>query len=219
VFDPRTLERLPAVELGLSADTDMADMIDELAAFTLLSNSDAHSRRSIAREYNVIEMESPDFRELSLALRRLEWRRVVQNVGLDPRLGKYHRSFCLSCGRAASGAAAVEVCPCCGSGRVVRGVWDRARQIASRDKPLHPPHRPPYVRQVPLAFIPGIGPAMLDRLIRRFGSEMNVVHRASERELASVAGERVARAIVAAREGMLSVTTGAGGFYGSVDFP
>ncbi len=214
-FEESSLAHVPAVELGLSADTDMADTIDEMASYTFLSNSDAHSRATIARECNLLDIEAPEFSEVESALRMRDSRRVIANLGLDPRLGKYHRTFCLDCGGLALGGEAA-ACPSCGSSRVVKGVWDRIRGIASYDHPVHPPWRPPYVHHVPLAFIPGIGPKTLDRIIARFGSEMKALHHTPLGELAQVTGEAVAGRIVAAREGRLRVTPGAGGIYGSV---
>lgn len=41
-----------AIELGLSADTELADQISELETRTFVTNSDAHSLPKIAREYN-----------------------------------------------------------------------------------------------------------------------------------------------------------------------
>ena len=52
------------VELGLSADTLMADRIFELTEFTFLSNSDAHSLDKIAREYNLMLMAEADYQGL-----------------------------------------------------------------------------------------------------------------------------------------------------------
>ncbi|NPV70893.1 MAG: TIGR00375 family protein [Firmicutes bacterium] len=218
-FDDRDLEHMPSVELGLSADTGMADTIDEMSRFSFLSNSDAHSRASIAREYNTLWLEAPSFAELLLALRYSGGRRVTANYGLDPRLGKYHRTFCPVCGHVATGPAPENECTLCGNARVVLGVWDRVRSIASSYSPVHPHGRPQYMHQVPLAFIPGLGPRSLDRIIAAFGSEMNALHRASAEDLESVVGPILASRVVAAREGRLQVTVGAGGVYGSVCDP
>jgi PHP family Zn ribbon phosphoesterase len=57
-------DRIPAVELGLSSDTNFADTIGELSGKTFLSNSDAHSIEKIAREYNRISLKAPDFENL-----------------------------------------------------------------------------------------------------------------------------------------------------------
>lgn len=53
-----------AIELGLSADTELADQISELETRTFITNSDAHSLPKIAREYNKILVEDISFKEL-----------------------------------------------------------------------------------------------------------------------------------------------------------
>lgn len=83
-----TWKRIAAVELGLSADSEMAGYISELDSYTFLTNSDAHSLGKIGREYNVIELARPSFSELKLALERKAGRRVSANFGLNPRLGQ-----------------------------------------------------------------------------------------------------------------------------------
>ncbi len=207
-------ERVPAIELGLSADSHLADRIGELADRSFLSNSDAHSLPKIGREYNIIEMAAPTFEELGMALRREDGRQIAANFGLDPRLGKYHRTFCEDCERIAHGEPPVLVCEHCGSENVTRGVLDRIAQIADHAEPQPPPHRPPYRYQVPLEFVPGVGTVTLNRLINRFGSEMAVLHQATREELGQTVGQKIAELIVQAREGRLPLQPGGGGHYG-----
>ncbi|OKP95763.1 endonuclease Q family protein [Paenibacillus sp. P46E] len=211
------LERIAAVELGLSADSGMAGYISELDPYTFLTNSDAHSLGKIGREYNVIEMEKPSFAELRLALARQEGRRVSANYGLNPRLGKYHRTYCAGCGSIVDEAYATsERCPYCGSPKLVQGVLDRILAIADRGEPIIPSHRPEYHYQVPLEFIPGLGKRKLELLLQAFGTEMRILHSASEAELAAVAGADLASQIVRARSGTLALSSGGGGTYGKV---
>ncbi len=89
------------IELGLSADSEIADYIPELRRLTYITSSDAHSPGpdKIGREFTRFEMEAPTFNELKLALKREKGRKSVLNVGLDPRLGKYYLSFCSMCRR------------------------------------------------------------------------------------------------------------------------
>ncbi|HXE72534.1 MAG TPA: endonuclease Q family protein [Candidatus Nitrosotenuis sp.] len=211
-------EELAGLELGLSGDTSMADRLEETAGLTFLSNSDAHSPERIAREYNVIEMEAPNFRELMLALRRQAGRRVVANYGMDPRLGRYHRSFCPGCRRPAAAPPPVLSCPSCGGEGFVTGVLDRVVSIQDHE-PRSPRHRPPYHYQVPLSFVPSLSRAGLDRLLAHFGSEMAVLHRARAQELAALVGFTTARQILAARQGTLDLQAGGGGHYGRVQAP
>lgn len=206
-----------AVELGLSADTDLGDRIAELAACSFLSNSDAHSAGRIAREYNVLELAGPDFRELLKALRCEGGRRVAANYGLDPRLGKYHRTLCRRCGASAADLDPPVVrCPQNPDHPVVVGVLDRITEIADSDRPHHPPDRPPYCHQIPLEFIPGVGARTLETLIAAFGSEMAVLHRAAAADLVTVVGAATAGLIILAREGRLALRPGGGGIYGRV---
>ena len=213
-FNDDALSSIPAIELGLSADSNMADHIGELAAFAFVSNSDAHSLPNIAREHNLLELEQPDYSELLMALRRQKGRRVAANYGLDPRLGKYHRTFCLQCERVSTARPPVLACDACGSDSIVLGVLDRLVQIQDWPDPRPPEHRPPYIHQVPLRFIPGVGPVALGRLLDRFGTEMSVLHDIPQEELATVVGKRLTAAIVAAREGTLPLQAGGGGRYG-----
>jgi len=241
-LDPSLVD---AVELGLSADSSMASALPELGAYPFLSNSDAHSLAKIGREYNAMLLAEPSFAELTLALKGSEGRAITANYGLNPLLGKYHRTYCLKCGKLASEAAAAERCPTCGSIKLVRGVMDRIEQLAAalempslklasefnsesataggldldsqrhRDS-LPATKRPPYVYQVPLEFMPGVGKKTLQKMLDHFGTEMNILHDADYEALEQVAGEAVAGAIMAAREGSLALDAGGGGQYGRV---
>lgn len=222
VIDSALWETVPAVELGLSSDTALADELPELQSFTFVSNSDAHSLGKIAREYNRIRMAAPTFDELLRALREDGGRRILANYGLEPRLGKYHRTYCLTCERRVQGDPPVLLCPDGVSHRLVLGVLDRIRLFggigpagsgspASRGRA-----RPEYVHQIPLQFVPGLGRKGHERLLEAFGTEMSVLHAAGQADLAEVVGERTAALVVAARTGRLTVEEGAGGFYGRV---
>jgi len=199
--------------------------VPELDRYPFLTNSDAHSLARIGREYTAILLAEPSFDELRMALRGEGGRGIAANYGLDPRLGKYHRTHCAGCGTTLdegdAGPSDAGVlpsrCPLCGSDKLIRGVFDRVRalgRLAGRDEPRIAPGRPPYVCQVPLEFIPGVGPKLLGRLLDRFGTEMNVLHEASPEALAEAAGEKTAALILAAREGRLGLKAGGGGRYG-----
>jgi len=89
------------LELGLSADSEIADCIPELHRLTYITSSDAHSPNpsKLGREFVRLEMKEPTYDEICLALKREKGRRSVLNVGLDPRLGKYFLSYCSKCRR------------------------------------------------------------------------------------------------------------------------
>lgn len=214
VLDP---ERVEAVELGLSSDTEMAGWLSELDRYPFLTNSDAHSLAKIGREYNRLLVREASFDEWVKALHREEGRRIDANYGLNPRLGKYHRSHCGNCESTLDEQGThVERCPYCGSGKLVRGVNDRIRSLADRTEPLVPEWKPPYRYQVPLEFIPGLGKRLIRKLLDRFGTEMNILHQAAESELGEVVGAEIANLIALARQGELALTSGGGGVYGKV---
>ncbi|MGI6777627.1 MAG: endonuclease Q family protein [Acetivibrionales bacterium] len=216
VFDEKSFDKIPSIELGLSADSLMASQLSELDGKSFTSNSDAHSLIKMGREYNIFEMEDTSFEEVVKALKGLDGRRISANYGLNPRLGKYHRSFCLNCEKVLGGKPPVIKCPVSGKHRVVVGVRDRLEVIKDREAP-YLENRPPYHYQVPLEFIPKVGPKTIDRLIRYFGSEMKILHEASFEELTEVVKEDIARKIILAREGRLQIEAGGGGTYGKVE--
>lgn len=218
VIPPDLWGHVPAVELGLSSDTALADELPELSHFSYVTNSDAHSLGKIGREYNLVQLAEPTFDELLLALRAAGGRRVAANFGLDPRLGKYHRTYCLTCDARVEGEAPVLACPVSPDHKLVLGVLDRIVHYRTQQLDLQgaPVERPPYEHQVPLAFVPGLGKRAMERLLAAFGTEMGVLHRASPAELGAVVGEKLAGLVVAAREGRLKVESGAGGIYGKV---
>jgi len=201
------------IEIGLSADRGMAESISELETCVMFSNSDAHSLPNIAREYNTFEKVDPSFGGL-LDLLKLKNKQVVRNYGLPPKLGKYHRTYCLSCEQIIKGSAPQLTCPDCGSKHVVMGVLDRLVSIA--DRPMGKQNDLTYVHQVPLRHLPGIGPKTYERLLREFGTEMDVLHHVPVEDLQRIAGEKVAVWIIKDRLGELDVEAGGGGIFGRV---
>ena len=215
------------LELGLSADTFLGDMIPENRDLQFLTNSDSHSPwpYRIGREFTRIEMEKPCFAELKRALEQKDGEKVKLNVGLDPREGKYHLSACNSCYSKFSMEQALKLnwrCPKC-RGQIKRGVKDRIEML-SDGKSLSPGFRPKYLHTIPLAEIiqialkvKGINTIRVQGLWRdfvdRFGSEIEALVYAGEEELEEV-NSMVAEKIVAFRKGWVHYIPGGGGQYG-----
>ncbi|GAE36857.1 DNA helicase II [Halalkalibacter akibai JCM 9157] len=207
VFTPALID---AIELGLSSDTQMADQIAELHSYPFITNSDAHSLEKMAREYQIIKMMNPTFKELRLALKGENGRRIVSNYGLNPLLGKYYETICAKCS-----AVVTLQCSNCGSTSMIKGVSDRLRELAS-SKSIEVA-RPPYQHQIPLEFIPKLGKKTLEKLRDHFGTDMNIIHQVEEKQLQQVVSPVISSAIVAARNGTLSIKAGGGGTYGKVE--
>ncbi|MGE7930376.1 endonuclease Q family protein [Lysinibacillus xylanilyticus] len=209
VFDPQLID---AIELGLSSDTNMVSNIKELQTYTFVSNSDAHSLGKIAREYQKLRLSNANFTELKMALHEQQGRAVTANYGLNPLLGKYHQTVCAKCGEQLSNAATI--CTNCESTQIIKGVATRIKELSEQitDKRA----RPPYIHQVPLEFIPGLGPKMIERLVQAFGTEMNILHRVTLEQLEQIVPHKIAKMIDLARTGQLVIEVGGGGIYGKV---
>ncbi|WP_371369417.1 hypothetical protein SRRS_25950 [Sporomusa rhizae] len=216
ILSDKDMYKLAAVELGLSADSIMADRIAELNEYTFFTNSDAHSLDKIAREYNILAMENLSFEELAKTMSRTGTRQVKANYGLDPRLGKYHRTFCANCNYTDTDGLQENHCPKCNSSNLIKGVFDRINEIADYPKPHHPSQRPPYLYQIPLEFIPGLGKKTLVKLLTEFNTEMNILHNVSYEALCEVSGSKLADFIISARTGTAAIAAGGGGIYGRV---
>ena len=198
-----------AIELGLSADTYLADNISELENKTFLTNSDAHSLPKIAREYNKILVNDISFKNE-------DERKILTNYGLDPKLGKYHRTYCEVCEKNIPGQAPVTKCDTCDSRNITMGVYDRIQIIKDKKESKSPENRPEYVYQIPLSFIPGLGNKTIEKLLSSFDTEMNILHKLSYDDLEAVVGEKNAKNIINAREGKMHIQAGGGGIYGKI---
>lgn len=209
VLDPALID---AIELGLSSDTEMADQLKELHHFTYVTNSDAHSLAKIAREYQVTAMEEPTFQELQKALAGIDGRKILANYGLDPALGKYHKTVCADCLNAVEQGA--DVCPHCGHHQIIKGVAERILELKTADHGRE--NRPPYIHQIPLEFIPGLGPKLLNKLLQHFGTEMAILHEVPYEEIQKVVPAKIAGHIIKAREGKVHLAAGGGGKYGKM---
>lgn len=94
-----TAKKISFIELGLSADTNIADRMSCLSDVSFLSNSDAHSEgvQSLGREFNRFYIEEPSYDEIFQGIKRKNGRKITLNVGMEPRLGKYPLLFCRAC--------------------------------------------------------------------------------------------------------------------------
>ncbi len=208
VFNPNLID---AVELGLSSDTSMANEIEELGEYTFLTNSDAHSLKKIAREYQKIRMIKPTFQELSLALSNKNGRKVVANFGMNPVLGKYYTTVCANCLQPTPFG---EPCKHCGNKTIIKGVSERIKELRAE----HPikRERPNYIHHAPLEYLPTLGPKTYEKMLSQIGTEMYILHKATKEQLEKVCSKKLVQMIIKMREGELHFQAGGGGKYGKV---
>ncbi len=221
------------LELGLSADSDLADKIKELHRLTFLTNSDCHSAHPVrlAREFNRFEVEAKTFQQIKRAILRIDGCRPVLNVGLPPQEGKYHESACRKCHTHYTLEDAKRRKWRCMCGKKIKiGVKDRINERSNFTRPIHPGHRPKYIHLIPLAEI--ITKAVGQRnpftqtvtkrwneLVDAFGSEINVLIDVDIGDISRVTAPAITEAIQAFREGNILIHPGGGGEYGKIELP
>lgn len=218
-------KELKFIELGLSADTEMADSIKENHDYVYLTSSDAHSAwpHRMGREFNRIKMQKLSFAELKKAVEKRNEELITLNAGLNPKEGKYHATACNSCFAKYSLEQALELnwkCVRC-RGQIKRGVRDRIKLLKNTEE--KPKHRPPYLHTLPLAEIiqqstkTGVMTKKVQStwrdFIERFDNEINVLVDVKEEELREF-NEEIAEKIIAFRKGFVLYIPGGGGDYG-----
>lgn len=226
-------EYISFVELGLSADTDYADKIEELHRLTFLTNSDSHSPHPVrlAREFTRFKVKEPTYKELAKAILRTGGNKPVLNVGLPPQEGKYNESACLACHTHYSLDEANRRRWKCSCGKKIKkGVKDRIGEMATFDSPHHPNHRPEYIHLVPLAEIiakaVGIQTPFAKTVMKRWGelvkvfdNEIKVLLEVDYDDLSRVTTPAIVDAIQAFREQRIIIVPGGGGLYGQIELP
>ena len=220
-------ERADCVELGLSSDTYLADTIEELHSYTFLTNSDSHSPwpHRIGREFNKIELKKLSYKELKKSIKES---RIVENYGINPRMGKYHETGCIKCYKqyTISDALASNMkCEC--GGQIKKGVKARIDELATSNNPKHPKNRPHYQYLLPLAELlstvhdKGVTTKYVqtryDNLISTFGNEIEVLLKVPIEKISTI-DVALANIIQMYRNNSYSVVPGCGGQYGQIKY-
>ena len=212
------------LELGLSADTDMADHIKELQNIPFLSNSDAHSPwpHRLGREFNELNIKELTFKDVKNAIIK---NRIQANYGFDPRLGKYHETACIKCYKKFNIEALENKMKCQCGGIIKKGVDYKIFELSSWNEPHHPSHRPPYIHILPLAEIislaygKGVTTVFVQKiwkeLVQKFGNEISVLIHTPLEELKNK-NPQLSSVIETFRNKTLQIQPGGGGSYGKI---
>ncbi|NLM38040.1 MAG: AAA family ATPase, partial [Firmicutes bacterium] len=216
-----------AVETGLSSDPAMNRLLSMLDDYALVSNSDAHSPAKLAREATCFATEL-SFSGLRRALRR-PFPGLLGTVEFFPEEGKYHWDGHRACGVRWSPRQTREAggrCPVCGR-PVTVGVLHRVAVLADRAEAGQPPAARPAERLLSLTQIiaeaeqAGEGTMKVQRIYEQMlaahGPELKILRETPLAALAGTAGERVADGVRRVRLGLLKVTPGYDGVYGTVE--
>ena len=221
--------RIFAIETGLSSDPAMNWRLSSLDGVALVSNSDAHSPNPwrLGREANAFDLPLVTYRGIFDAIRLKDRSRFLLTIEVDPSYGKYHFTGHKKCGvsvRPSESKRLGNICPKCGKKMTV-GVLQRVEELADRPEGFVPSAAIPFKRLLPLYEVISLSTGvkrlyaksvldLQDKLIRAFGDELTVLLEANGNEIARVVPSRVAKAIVASREGNIRVTPGYDGVYG-----
>ncbi len=222
-----------ALETGLSSDPAMNWMWSKLDEITLLSNSDAHSANSwrLGREANVFELEKLTYDEINDAIKKKDGKMFLFTIETSPEYGKYHITGHRACNISMHPKEALKInnkCPRCGRKMTV-GVLQRVEELADREEGYMPKNAIPFKTLLPLyeiiSFVTGVNQLYSkkvieeqNKLIDRFGNELNVLLNINKEELMKVTSEKIADAIIKVRNGDVKFIAGYDGVYGKPIF-
>ncbi len=216
-----------ALETGLSSDPPMNWRLSALDRYALISNSDCHSAKRIAREANCFDCEL-DFDAIRQAIRSKDPQKFLFTVEFFPEEGKYHFDGHRKCRVVWSPEETKHHkgrCTVCGR-PVTVGVMNRVDSLADRPEGYKPAGGIPYRNMIPLDEIisEGIGTGVASqavereylRMIQELQNEFHILFDASEEMLRKHANPKVAEGILRVRQGQIKVRPGYDGEYGKV---
>ena len=221
------------MSFGLSADTDYADRIRELADKKFLTNSDAHSLPKIAREYNTFEMENISFesfkkvlgyedkiqnddnKEVNISKLDKEEKRDIKTETENKTVNYIVCNNGMYSRLGKYNKTYCDICECvseiedgkckkCGSKKIVKGVEDRVLEIADGES-ISPKNRPKYMYKIPLEYIPKLGKKTKEKMLEFYGTEMNILNKVSIKNIEENFGKQIAKNIEIARNGNITI--------------
>lgn len=215
-----------AAETGLSSDPPMNWRVSGLDRLTLVSNSDAHSTRTVGREANLLDIEL-GYEPLYRALASGEG--FLGTIEFYPEEGKYHLDGHRKCGVRLEPEETRRLdgrCPKCG-GLITVGVMSRVLELADRDEGARPEGMAEFERLVPLdetvSQVLGVGATskrvrtQVCRLLSELGPEVVILRDLPLEDVARVAGPVLAEAVRRVRTGELMIAAGYDGEFGTVE--
>jgi len=215
------------LETGLSSDPAMNWRLSKLDKYCLISNSDSHSPQKIMREANVFDCKM-SYKEITTALKTKNKSKFLYTVEFFPQEGKYHWDGHRLCDVRMSPQEAKKNnyrCPKCGK-PVTVGVESRVEKLADRPSGFVPDNSIPFKSMIPFIEIiaEARGKASTTQgveeeymtLIKRFGSEFNILFDMPKEELETGLPGPIAQAVLRVREGKVHIAPGYDGVYGEI---
>ncbi len=218
-----------AVETGLSSDPAMNWRLSQLDGLQIVSFSDAHSAKKMAREATVFNLQELSYANLRAAIESpTAENNISYTIEFYPEEGKYHFDGHRDCGVRMSPAEtkrAKGICPKCKKPLTV-GVMNRIEVLADRAEGYTPDNRPAFKSIVPLqeiisdAFGVGVNSKRVqtefDSIIDAVAPEFEVLLHSDLEKIGATAQPIVAEGIKRVRDGKLHILPGYDGEFGTV---
>ncbi|MGC9309982.1 MAG: endonuclease Q family protein, partial [Candidatus Nanoarchaeia archaeon] len=217
------VDKIHAIETGISSDRKMNLKISELHNKTIMSNSDSHSfwPWRIGREATLFSsIDSYDD-----ILKEIRENKIIGTIEVEPAYGKYHFDGHAGCDfscppiktRALQGR-----CPKCGK-QLTLGVDYRVDEIASGNQAVEDGKKEfkilPLHELLSLQYGVGMNSKKIWKIywdvIEKFDNEFRILLEASQSELAKI-DDKLARLVMKNRQGKIKVKPGYDGVYGKV---
>ena len=220
------IDKIHAVETGLSSDPEMNWRLSQLDRFAVVSFSDSHSfwPWRLGREATVFELEELTYGNIIKALRTKKG--LKETIEVDPGYGKYHYDGHRNCNVSLSPRESNrlnKLCPKCGRPLTI-GVENRVEELADRPVGYKPETPIPFKKYIPLSELisAAAGKAVATKavwaeyykLVGKLGSEYDVLRAVPEKELEKHVGKKLAEVIMKNRNQQIKVTPGYDGVYG-----
>lgn len=221
-------DEIHAIETGLSSDPAMNWRLSQLDNFSIVSFSDLHSYWPwrIGREATIFNCEL-SYNEIINSLKN---KNIEMTIEVNPNYGKYHldgHRACNICLEPKESLKNKNICPKCKKPLTV-GVLQRVEELADREENYKPKDAAPFKSLIPLSEILS---ALLNysvaskkvwqeynNLLNNFDSELDILLEAKKEDLTKASNEKIADAIIKAREGKIKIKPGYDGVYGQPIF-
>ena len=218
------VNKVHAIETGLSSDPSMNWRIPELDNRSIVSFSDLHSfwPWRLGRECTIIEAKKIDYDSVLRAIRE---QNIKETIEFFPEEGKYHYDGHRDCGIVMSPKETKKVkgiCPKCGKPMTL-GVAYRVEELAEREEGYKPASAKPFRSLIPLAELiaGGLGTGVASQKmwktyneLIKIGNELHILLNSSHEEIKQIAGEKIAELVIMNRNQQIKITPGYDGEYG-----
>jgi uncharacterized protein (TIGR00375 family) len=219
------VDKIYAIETGISSDPPMNWKIKELENKSIVSFSDSHSfwPFRLGREATIFH-RTDSYKEL---IRQIRENDFIATIETDPAYGMYHFDGHRKCNFSCSSEKTKElngICPVCNSPLTI-GVDYRVVQLSNVPEGFKPKNAKPFYTLLPLHELISLNKNVgmqsksvwniYNSLIEHFKTELNVLLNVSKEDLLRKKfDEQLIDLILKNRKGQISVTPGYDGTYG-----